>query len=98
MKIIKMDRRFSLYHEGFTHQIRSMTFSERNSVEKFFRDRYGATRDLVERNGFTILESNRHWRLERSKRRFSGGTKIYIKHEQDLVLLALKFGVLVNAN
>lgn len=97
MKLIKMDRRFSLYHEGFTHQIRSMNFRERNEVEKFFRDRYGANRDLVERNGFTILEFNRNWRLERSKRRFTGGSKIYIKHEQDLVMLALKFGTLLNA-
>lgn len=91
VKIVKMDRRFALYHEGFTHQIRGMNLNERFRVEEFFRTRYGDNRDLVERNGVSVLEYNRNWRLERSKRRFSGGTKIYIKHPHDLALLSLKF-------
>lgn len=92
MKIVKMDRRFTLYHEGFTHQLRNMTLEERRQVESYFVRKYGLSSDFIFHNGVSQREYNTHWRREQQKRRFSGGTKIYVKHEQDLVMLGLKFG------
>lgn len=91
MKIIKMDRRFEMAQYGFTHQLRSMGVKEKNEVAKFFRDKYGPSRDLVLIGDKYVEQRNDNWREVRAKRRFTGGTKIYIKHEQDLTLLALKF-------
>lgn len=90
MKIVKMDRRFARFHEGFTHQIRSMTFSERMAVEQFLRGQYGD--NIVREPGQILGDYNRNWRLEKPARKYTGGTKIYVKHEQDLVMLGLKFG------
>lgn len=89
MKLIKMDRRFALYHEGFTHQIRNMNINERFKIQQWLTEKYGDPHSYGQ--GFT-KEYNLNWRLERAKRRFTGGTKIYVKHEQDLVMLGLKFG------
>ena len=92
MKIVKMDRRFTLYHEGFTHQLRSMTLDERRQVEGYFVKKYGMSSDFILHNGMYQREYNTHWRREQAKRRFTGGTKIYVKHPEDLVMLGLKFG------
>ena len=92
MKIVKMDRRFTHYHQGFTHQIRSMNFRERLEVEQFLKNQYGAAYDYGEG---VVKEYNPNWRLERAKRSYTGGTKIYVKHERDLVLLNLKFNLMI---
>lgn len=89
MKIIKMDRRFTLYHQGFTHQIRSMNLRERYEVSTWLTEKYGAAYDYGDG---LVKVHNRNWRLERPRRSYTGGTKIYVKHEQDLVFLGLKFG------
>lgn len=93
MKIVKMDRRFTHYHQGFTHQIRGMNFRERLEIEKFLRDQYGD--NVVRIPGEPLGEYNRNWRLERARRSYTGGTKIYVKHERDLVMLGLKFNLTV---
>ena len=89
MRLIKMDRRFAMYHQGFTHQLRSMNFRERLEVEHFLKNQYGAAYDYGD--GMVKIH-NRNWRIEKAKRSYTGGTKIYLKHERDLVLLNLKFG------
>lgn len=94
MKIVKMDRRFSLYHEGFTHQIRNFRVTPDNELrelESYFIKKYGYSSEFVFYHGISQREYNTHWRMERAKRRFTGGTKIYVKNEQDLLWLALKF-------
>lgn len=91
MKITKLDRRFSLYQTGFTHQIKNTTQSERYEIESYFRKKYGPSSDFIWTHGISVRDYNMNWRSERQKRRFSGGTKIYVKHEQDLIWLALKF-------
>lgn len=92
MKIVKMDRRFALYHQGFTHQIRNCSLSERADIESYFFKKYGLSSDFVLYNGLYQREYNSHWRTEKANRRFSGGTKIYVKHPEDLVMIGLKFG------
>ena len=95
MKIIKMDRRFARYHEGFTHQIRGMTLDERRQLESYFVKKYGSSSDFIFHNGVSQREYNTHWRREKAQRSYTGGTKIYVKHEQDLVMLGLKFNLTV---
>ena len=92
MKIVKMDRRFTLYHEGFTHQIRNTTTQESRELSSYFIKKYGMSSDFVLTNDKFQRQYNTHWRREQAKRRFTGGTKIYVKHPEDLVILGLKFG------
>lgn len=87
-----MDRRFALYHEGFTHEIRSMTVSERAEISRYLQERYGNPYTYGEH---MIKNYNANWRLERAKRRFTGGHRIYLKHDHDLVILGLKHGLTV---
>lgn len=91
MKIVKMDRRFEMTQYGFTHQLRSMGIKEKHEVCKFFQDKYGPSRDHVLVGDKYVEQRNGNWREVRAKRRFTGGTKIYVKHEHDLTLLGLKF-------
>jgi hypothetical protein len=84
-----MDRRFDMYRQGFTHQIRNMTIDERHRLTDFFAKKYGPSRDHVLVNDKYVEQLNNHWRWQQQKRRF---TEIYVKHEQDLVMLGLKFG------
>lgn len=93
MKIVKMDRRFALYHEGFTHQIRNFSIpnNELRELESYFVKKYGHSSDFIFTHGVSVREYNLHWRKVSAKRRFTGGTKIYVKHEEDLIMLALKF-------
>jgi hypothetical protein len=92
MKIVKMDRRFALYHEGFTHQIRNTSLTERNELCSYFGKKYGHSSDFIWTHGVSVRQYNRNWRTEQAKRRFSGGTKIYVKHPEDLVMIGLKWG------
>lgn len=91
VKIVKMDRRYTLYHQGFTYQIKNMSLEERNDLSSFFTMKYGYSSEHVFYNNMIQRKYNTHWRCEQAKRRFTGGTKIYVRHEQDLVMLALKF-------
>lgn len=91
MKIVELDRRFTLFHEGFTHQIRGTTQQERQDIESYLSKKYGPSSDFIWTHGISVRDYNRNWRSERPKRRFSGGTKIYVKNEQDLLWVALKF-------
>jgi hypothetical protein len=92
MKIVKMDRRFALYHQGFTHQIRNTSLTERNELCSYFGKKYGHSSDFIFTQGMSVRQYNRNWRTEQAKRRFSGGTKIYVKHPEDLVMIGLKWG------
>lgn len=92
MKLVKMDRRYSLYHQGFTHQLKYFGLEERRNLERFFTERYGANREYGEHwsDGYTM---NRNWRIENKDSSGKRRWRIYVKHEQDLVLLGLKYGL-----